>query len=136
MGLAEVDGGQLLAGGVLEGDLGGRGDRAAVGDLSDLELLQLEDVLADLRDVGGIAVERLHDPALVRGGEGERLSAAYVDARDGRGVEGGQDLLADDGRRLHRLLRVKVVGRAAEDGRHAYKDYKIFRCHFSLPVDC
>ena len=129
--VAERDRGEGRALRVLErNDRRGR-DRLARRELADLEILQLEQVLADLRHVGGVAVERLDRPARVRRRERDLLRAADLDARDVRDRERGEDLLAHDGGRLHLLARRRPVRDAAEHDGHRRENYEVLACHVS-----
>ena len=120
---------ELLSAGVLEDDGGGGRVRDAGGGLAGLEVLQLQKGVADLRGVGGIAVEGVHGPSLLPGGEREGLRAADLDAGDVRDVEGGEYLPADEvGGLLRTALEQICRAEKRRGGNHEYE--KFFHVNF------
>jgi hypothetical protein len=94
------------------------------------EILELEEVLADLGDVRRIAVERLERPAAVGGGE-DHL-AADVDLRDLGDVKRGKDRLAVEVGRLDPASGIAEVRRSAENGGGGGENNEVLVRHFSV----
>ena len=90
--LAEREGRDLLAGGVLERQYVGVLDLLAARDLPHLELGELQEVLGELRVVGRIVVVRLDRPPLLA--RRELQLVAELDACDLRDVELREDGLS------------------------------------------